>query len=43
MTVARGTDSIKRGRELRQSVDPERLRSGLNRAIERYIENRGTR
>jgi arylsulfatase len=36
-------DSIKRGRELRQSMDPERVRGGLNRAIEQYLEHRGAR
>jgi arylsulfatase len=36
-------ESIKQRRELRQSIDPERIRSGLNRAVEQYLEQRGSR
>jgi len=36
-------DSIKQKRELRQSIDPDRIRSGMNKMIEQYIENRGAR
>ena len=36
-------DSIKHRRELRQSIDPERIRSGLNRMIEQHLNQGGAR
>jgi len=36
-------DSIKQRREVRQSIDPERIRNNLNKAIEQYLNNGGAR
>jgi arylsulfatase len=36
-------DGIKQGRELKDRLDPERIRAGLNKMIEQQIQQRGAR